>query len=46
MYDAVLAETVSFAGADGDQVEGYLAKVRNVLTAQQEKYLASHDMGT
>ena len=26
MYDAVLAETVRFAGADGDQIEGYLAR--------------------
>jgi carboxymethylenebutenolidase len=26
MYDAVQAETVRFAGADGDQIEGYLAR--------------------
>ena len=26
MYDAVLAETVSFAGDGGDQIEGYLAR--------------------
>lgn len=26
MYDALLAETVKFAGADGDEIEGYLAR--------------------